>query len=329
MSELQITWHPQRVGDDPLQGLRVDQIMVLRAVAAGTPSHPEGSIFIGRVITHVNGIPVSSSSELSEALQRSPGRAVIRFGGEGKASPKQQKLQQQMRSVKGPGPPVRQPQLSQQPQHPQQPPPPKTALPAKTPVGKKIPTQPSQQPAPKTQLAAKTPLQQPVVSLHSKSSKPLQSVKLPAPLPAPKPQSQLQTQSHVVVRPAQKDKKKKKRFNYASEIQKLKNLNDVIEDMGSALVRYELGYVKTRCPSSHLLEPCTGGTCNICGQQGNGLGCRICDWDICWRCSPEHVSDDGSSDTGYQVSLHSMPRDVNYNHSHDPYQSFYSRKRHF
>eukprot|EP00659_Diplonema_papillatum_P011466 gene11466-17637_t len=86
-------------------------------------------------------------------------------------------------------------------------------------------------------------------------------------------------------RPARPRTADELRDAFSAEKEVLHRVGRAIECMGETILRRE-GVGGRLCPRAHDLELTEGGRCDVCSTVAEGLGCRICNWDICWCCAP-------------------------------------------
>ena len=102
-------------------------------------------------------------------------------------------------------------------------------------------------------------------------------------------------QQNAPVRIALKAKKMSRRdvdWQFAREKEKVAKLLRTVDSTGCGVLHQQVveqppDIEHRRCPLAHRLEGSVGGQCDECGSIANGLGCRICDYDVCWACAPQ------------------------------------------
>eukprot|EP01061_Rhynchopus_euleeides_P026808 TRINITY_DN4366_c0_g1_i1.p2 TRINITY_DN4366_c0_g1~~TRINITY_DN4366_c0_g1_i1.p2 ORF type:complete len:230 (-),score=33.53 TRINITY_DN4366_c0_g1_i1:833-1522(-) len=83
---------------------------------------------------------------------------------------------------------------------------------------------------------------------------------------------------------------------FAEEQQRTAAMLRAVDSTGCSVVHNQLAHstrsaAHRHCPYGHPLEGSVKGQCDECGLHTDGLGCRRCDYDVCWACAPRPRND--------------------------------------
>eukprot|EP01059_Diplonema_ambulator_P004529 TRINITY_DN1423_c1_g1_i1.p1 TRINITY_DN1423_c1_g1~~TRINITY_DN1423_c1_g1_i1.p1 ORF type:complete len:338 (+),score=15.15 TRINITY_DN1423_c1_g1_i1:625-1638(+) len=270
MNEIYLKWDPSRDRDATL-GLQYDENLVLRAVGEDTLADPLAKIHIGRVITHVDSMPIHSKQQLDKLLWTAVDRVAIRFdvpiplrispppperpaysvGGYTEGSVASSKQPVLNSSVKAP---------------------PKVVTATARGVEKSAPPKPP---------PAKEPVKAPGSVKSEWKAKEVAAATQTDPVPVP-----TILDPEKAHRAAVRREKRDRNFRtIQTEQAAIRKMQKVVENLGAAALRRE-GPSGRVCPMNHVMEPYKHRPCSLCKLTSEGLHCRICYYTMCWGCAP-------------------------------------------